>query len=85
VPTFEIDNFFMAMSLVTSTHGVALLPASVRGYLSGVVTSRPLAGEQPTIDLMIGYHRANTSPILEKFLSGIDHLSARIYGKMRAE
>jgi LysR family hca operon transcriptional activator len=56
----------------------------VRGYLSGPVTSRPLAGEQPTVDLMIGYHRANTSPILEKFLSGIDHLSARIYGNMRA-
>jgi len=35
--------------------------------------------------LMIGYPRANTSPILEKFLSGIDHLSARIYGNMRAE
>ena len=85
VPTFEIDNFVMAMSLVTSTRGVALLPASVKGYLSGSVTSRPLAGEQPTIDLMIGYHRANTSPILEKFLSGIDHLSAQIYGKMRAE
>ena len=84
VPTFEIDNFVMAMSLVTSTHGVALLPASVRGYLSGSVTSRPLTGEQPTVDLMIGYHRANTSPILEKFLSGIDHLSARIYGKMKA-
>ena len=84
MPTFEIDNFVMAMSLVTSTHGVALLPASVRGYLSGSVTSRPLAGEQPTIDLMIGYPRANTSPILEKFLSGIDHLSARIYGNMKA-
>jgi LysR family transcriptional regulator, hca operon transcriptional activator len=49
---------------------------------AGSVTSRPLAGEQPTIDLMIGYHRANTSPILEKFLCGIDHLSAQIYGKM---
>ena len=85
MPTFETDNFVMAMSLVTSTHGVALLPASVRGYLSGSVTSRPLVGEQPTIDLMIGYHRANTSPILEKFLSGIDHLSTQTYGNMRAE
>lgn len=84
VPTLEIDNFMMATSLVKSTRGVALLPASARGYLSGPVTSRPLAGEQPTVDLMIGYHRANRSPILEKFLSGIDALSARIYGKARA-
>jgi LysR family transcriptional regulator, hca operon transcriptional activator len=84
VPALEIDNFMMATSLVESTRGVALLPASARGYLSGSVTSRPLAGEQPTVDLMIGYHRANRSPILEKFLSGIDALSARIYGKARA-
>jgi LysR family hca operon transcriptional activator len=48
------------------------------------VTSRPLAGEQPTVDLLIGYHRANRSPILEKFLSGIEGLSTRIYGNARA-
>jgi hypothetical protein len=64
--------------------GATGLPACARGYLSGAVTSRPLAGDQPTVDLMIGYHRANRSPILEKFLSGIDALSARIYGKARA-
>ena len=85
VPTLEIDNYVMAMSLVTSTRGVALLPASVRGYLPQSVTSRPLEGEGPTIDLLIGYHRANPSPILRKFLSGIDDLSARIYSKARFE
>jgi LysR family hca operon transcriptional activator len=83
VPTLEVDNFAMAMSLVTSTRGAALLPASVKGYLPQSITSRPLAGEGPTIDLLIGYHRANPSPILKKFLSGIDDLSARIYGKAR--
>jgi LysR family transcriptional regulator, hca operon transcriptional activator len=75
----------MAMSLVASTRGMALLPASVRRYLAGSITSRPLAGEQPTIDLLVGYHRANASPILGKFLSGIHDLSARIYGEARAE
>jgi LysR family transcriptional regulator, hca operon transcriptional activator len=71
----------MAVSLVTSTRGVALLPASVRGYLPSSVTSRPLAGEGATIDLVVGYHKANTSPILRKFLYGVDDLSSRIYGK----
>jgi len=85
VPTIEIDNYVMAMSLVVSTRGVALLPASAKGYLPGSVTSRPLTGERPTIDLLIGYHRANTSPILTKFLSGIDGMSARIYGNGRVE
>ncbi len=81
VPTLEVDNYVMAMSLVTSTRGMALLPASVRRYLPGPVTSRPLAGEQATIDLLIGYHRANKSPVLQKFLAGIDGLSALIYGR----
>jgi LysR family transcriptional regulator, hca operon transcriptional activator len=80
VPALEIDNYVMAMSLVASTRGLAMLPASVRGYLPASVASRPLAGEPPSIELLIGYHRANTSSILTKFLSGIDSLSARIYG-----
>jgi len=37
----------------------------------------PLKGEQPTVDLVIGYHRANASPILRMFLSRIDDLSAQ--------
>ncbi len=32
VPALEIDNYAMAISLVTSTRGVALLPASVEGF-----------------------------------------------------
>lgn len=82
-PALEIDNFIMAMSLVTSTNGVGLLPASINGYLSGSVVSRRLTGERPTIDLVLGYHKANTSPLLKKFLSRIDELCDRIYDKAR--
>jgi LysR family transcriptional regulator, hca operon transcriptional activator len=85
VPALEVDNFAMAMSLVTSTRGMALLPASIEGYLPWSITSRPLAGEQPTVDLVVGYHKGNTSPILKKFLSRIDDLSTQIYSKARAE
>jgi LysR family hca operon transcriptional activator len=75
-PSFEIDNYAMAVSLVASTRGVALLPASARHFLPWSVVSRPLKGEVPTIDVAIGYHKANTSPILKRFLSGIDGLAA---------
>jgi LysR family hca operon transcriptional activator len=85
VPTLEVDNYAMAMSLVTSRRGMALLPASIEGYLPWSITSRPLAGERPTVDLVVGYHKANISPILKKFLSRIDDVSARIYSKARAE
>jgi LysR family hca operon transcriptional activator len=33
------------------------------------VTSRFLKGEPPTIDLVAGYNKTNTSPILRLFLS----------------
>jgi LysR family hca operon transcriptional activator len=83
VPHLEIDNFAMAISLVASTRGVALLPVSAENFLKWSVISRPLEGEAPTIDLVIGYHKANTSPILRTFLSRIDDLTASISSKAR--
>ena len=77
-PRFEMDNFAMAMSLVRSTGGVALLPASIEAYLPPALVSRPLRGEQPTIDLMIGFRRGNKSLILAKFLKRIGDLAARV-------
>ena len=82
-PHLEIDNFAMAISLVASTRGVALLPASAENFLPWSVISRPLKGEAPTIDLMVGYHKANTSPILRIFLSRIDDLTTRISSEPR--
>ena len=71
----EVDNLGMAMSIVASTRGVALMPAYAQNFLPWSVISRPLAGEAPTIDLVIGHSKANTSPILELFLSRVDQLS----------
>jgi LysR family hca operon transcriptional activator len=76
----EIDNFAMAISLVGSTGGVALLPASIDGYLPASIVSRPLGGEQPMIDLVVGFHRANRSPVLETFLSRLADLSGQVRG-----
>lgn len=75
-PSFEIDNYAMAVSLVASTRGVALLPASARHFLPWSVVSRPLKGEAPTIDVAVGYHKDNASPILKRFLSRVDDLAA---------
>ena len=82
-PHLEIDNFAMALSVVASTRGVALLPATAANYLTWSVVSRPLKGEAPTIDLVVGYHKANTSPILRTFLSRIDELTTRTSSKVR--
>jgi LysR family transcriptional regulator, hca operon transcriptional activator len=78
----EVDNIAMAMSLVASTRGVALLPAYVRNFMPWSVISRPIKGQAPTIDLAIGYKRANASPTLKLFLSRTDELIARVSEKL---
>jgi LysR family hca operon transcriptional activator len=74
----EVDNLAMAMSLIASTRGVALLPGYAQNFMPWSVISRPLKGEAPTIDLVIGYHKATTCPILRFFLSRVDDLIAQI-------
>jgi LysR family hca operon transcriptional activator len=80
-PAHRVDNLAMAMSMIASTKGVALLPAYAKNFLPRSVVSRPLKGNAPTIDLVIGYHKANTSPTLKRFLSRADELVARISKK----
>jgi LysR family hca operon transcriptional activator len=81
-PEHEADHLAMAMSLVASTRGVALLPAYAQNLLPSSVISRPLQGDVPTIDLVVGYSKMNTSPILKLFLSRLDALIARVSKKI---
>jgi len=69
-----VDNLAMAMSLVASTRGLALMPAYAKNLMPWSVVSRPLGGEAPTIELAIGYSKSNTSPILKLFVSRLDEL-----------
>src|SRR5438876_25997 len=73
-PGHEAANLSMVISLVASTGGVSLLPLYAENLLPPSVVSRPLHGEVPTIDLVIGYSKANTSPLLKRFLSKADEL-----------
>jgi LysR family transcriptional regulator, hca operon transcriptional activator len=66
----------MAMSLVASTRGLALMPAYAKNLLPPSVVSRPLEGEAPTIDVAVGYSKANSSPILKLFISRLQELRA---------
>src|SRR3984893_3331680 len=78
-----VDNMAMAMSLVASTRGLALMPAYAETLPPWSVVRRTLEGEAPTLDLAVGYSKPNTSPILKLFLSRIDDLTARISSKTR--
>jgi LysR family hca operon transcriptional activator len=86
-PVHEIDHVVIgtkrsdfrqsALALIASTRGVGLLPAYTRNFLSPSVTSRPLEGKTPTIDLVLGYKKSNKSPVLKLLLSRLDELIAR--------
>ena len=76
-PEHGVDNLAMAMSLVASTRGLALMPEYANNLLPWSVVSRPLEGDAPTIDLVVGYSRSNTSPVLKLFLSRAEELTAQ--------
>jgi LysR family hca operon transcriptional activator len=80
-PDHEADHLAMGMSLIASTRGVGLLPAYAQNFLPSSVTSRPLKGDTPTVDLVLGYRKSNQSPILKLLLSRLDELIARVSKK----
>ena len=82
-PAHRVEYLSMAMSLVASTRGVALLPDFARNFLTLSVVSRPLAGEAPSIDLVLGYHKANNAPLLKTFLSRVDDMIGHVAKSFR--
>src|ERR1700741_4544545 len=82
-PDHEVDHLAMGMSLIASTGGVGLLPAYAQNFLPSSVTSRPLKGYTPTVDLVLGYRKSNQSPILKLLLSRLNELLARVSKKTR--
>ena len=80
-PAHEADHVTMGMSLIASTRGVGLLPAYAQNFLPSSITSRPLKGDAPTVELVLGYKKSNKSPILKLLLSKLDELVARVSKK----
>jgi DNA-binding transcriptional LysR family regulator len=74
---YDAETVSGGMSLVASTGGFTLVPLYVRNALISSVVARLLYGEVPTIDLMMGYSKSNTSPLLKRFPSRADELVGR--------
>jgi LysR family hca operon transcriptional activator len=69
------------VSLIASTRSIGLLPAYAQNFLTSSVTSRPLKGDTPTVDVVLGYKKSNQSPVLKLLLSRLDELVARVSKK----
>ena len=77
-PDHDVDNLAMAISMIASTRGVGIAPAYIEKLLPATLVSRPLQGDVPTIDLVIGYLGTNHSPFLKVFLSHLETLIGRV-------
>jgi LysR family hca operon transcriptional activator len=73
-PEQEVHNVVHAISMITSTRGVMMLPDYTKRYLPETITTRPVKGEAPRLDLVIAYHKANKSPILKRLLANVGKL-----------
>lgn len=73
-PDHQAENIAMAISLIASTGGVALLPLYAENLLPKTIVTRPLQGVPPMVDLVIGYNEANRSPLLKFLLSKVDEI-----------
>jgi len=74
----DAENLSAVMSLVASTGGFTLFPLYGQNMLTRSVVARRLRGEQPTIDLMMGYSESNQSPVLARLLARTDELVAKV-------
>ena len=72
----EVHNVVHAISMITSTRGIMLLPAYTKRYLPETITTRPVRGDAPTLDLVIAHHKANRSAILKRLLANIGKLAS---------
>jgi LysR family hca operon transcriptional activator len=77
-PRYDAENLSSVLSLVASTGGVTLLPLYVTLMLPTSIVVRPLQGSVPTIELVLGYSRSSTSPLLKRFLARTDQMIAAV-------
>jgi hypothetical protein len=77
-PQYDAENLSSMLSLVTSAGGVTLMPLYVKLMLPSSVVIRQLQGDAPTIELVLGYSRSNTSALVKSSLALTDRLVARV-------
>jgi LysR family hca operon transcriptional activator len=74
----EVDDLTMAISLLGSTRSVGLVSDYAANLLPPTVVARPLQGDAPSMELHLGYNKANKSAVLKRLLAKVDDLVARV-------
>ena len=58
--------------------GRPMRPSGTPDSSAALRSAVPLTGDGPSVDLVLGYHRANTSTLLRLFLSKVDEIITRV-------
>src|ERR1700674_1981235 len=58
-PAHEADHLARGRCLIAPTGGVVVFPAYAQNFLPSSLTSRPLKGDAPPVDLVFGYKKSN--------------------------
>jgi LysR family transcriptional regulator, hca operon transcriptional activator len=74
-PEYEVHNVVHAISMITSTGAIMMLPAYTKRYLPESITTRPVLGEIPSLELILAYHKANNSRVLKLLISKVSELA----------
>ena len=77
-PQFDAGSLSSAISMVISTGGISLVPFYARDLLTPNVCTRPLEGDPPMIELLLGYSESNGSALLGRLLARADELAASV-------
>jgi hypothetical protein len=75
-PASVFVKFDMSVSITPGATAFTRMP-----WGPSMAASRPLKGDTPTIELVLGYKKSNESPILKLLLSRLDELVARLSKK----
>ena len=66
---------------MASTGGFTLCPSYGKTMLTSNVVARPLWGKPPTVEVVMGYNRSNTSALVKRFLARADALAVSVSKK----
>ena len=80
----EVGQIYTCLGLVSSGVGLALVPSSVQRVHLEHLTYRPIQGQTPPVEVMLGWRTSNTSPLLQSFIETAKEVMAT-YGHERVE
>lgn len=73
-----VEEMHTALGLVAAGIGVALIPSSMKKTHREGVEIRNLVNPSPVLELMMGYRKDETSPVVSRFIETVYSLNFQL-------